>query len=79
MTPQQTIDWELRVLRDCAYGLTSDHLTSFIFGWYSENIIWVRIFYRAQLAEWFSFKIETEDDISAFRTKMSEALRRAKR
>ena len=79
MTPQQTIDWELRTIGDWAYELTPGHLTTFTFGWYSETMIWVRIFYRSQLAEWFSFRIETEDDIPAFRTKMSEAIRRAKR
>lgn len=79
MTPHDMLNGELKILSRAQYGLTPNHITSFIFGWYSENIIWVRIFYRAQLAEWFSFRIDSEDDISEFRKKMSETLRRAKR
>ena len=79
MTPHDMLNGELKILSTAQYGLTPNHITSFIYGWYSDSMVWIRIFYRAQTTEWFSFKIETEDDISTFRKKMVEALRRAKR
>lgn len=77
MTPHEMLNNELNKLRHC-YPLPGSYV-DFCYGWHSDNIVWVRIFNRCWLAEWFSFKIETEDDISEFRKKMAEALRRANR
>lgn len=76
MTPHETIDNELTSLLIMSTFMPS---VDFWFGWYSEEIIVVRIWYLDKLTSQFSYRIKTEDDISEFREFLNKKFEEVKK
>lgn len=70
MTPHEALTGELKMLMNSTYGLAFYEVykrIDFWFGWYSDQMVVIRLFKDARLIDQFSYKIVTMDDVSDFR------------
>lgn len=63
MTPHEVLDDKLTNIMIFSTMMPS---VDFWFGWYSEEIVVVRICHLDELSSQFSYRIKTEDDVSEF-------------
>lgn len=75
MTPREILDDELTKLLIMSALVPS---VDFWFGWYSEEIIVVRIWHLDRLSSQFSYRIKTEDDVSEFREVLNKKFKEIK-
>lgn len=70
MTPHEVLNGELKMLVNSRYGLGIYEVykrIDFWFGWYSDQMVVIRMFDNARLKDQFSYKIVTMDDVNEFR------------
>ena len=70
MTPHELLNGELKMLVNSTYGLTFYTVhkrIDFWYGWYSDQMVVIRLFKDARLIDQFSYKIVTMDDVNEFR------------
>lgn len=70
MTPREVLNGELKMLANSRYGLALRKVYNridFWYGWYSDQMVVIRLFKDARLIDQFSYKIVTMEDVSDFR------------